>query len=156
MTRLTILCTALVALAGTTSAQTPKAQPAAGSAMEKVDGIGGFFFRSKAPKVLAKWYADHLGVTLTPTEAGQEPWQQSAGPAAFEPFPENTKYFGRAENMWMLNFRVLDLDAMVAQLRAADITVAVDPKQYPNGRFAHLNDPDGNPIELWQPQRKSP
>ncbi len=51
----------------------------------------------------------------------------------------------------MVNFRVRDLDAMIGQLRAADIAVAVDAKSYPNGRFARLHDPDGNPIELWEP-----
>jgi predicted enzyme related to lactoylglutathione lyase len=51
----------------------------------------------------------------------------------------------------MVNFRVRDLDAMVRQLRAGDIAVEVDPEQYPNGRFARLADPDGNPIQLWQP-----
>ena len=120
--------------------------------MERVDGIGGFFFRAKEPKVLAQWYSDHLGVGLTPTDNGNEPWQQAAGPTAFQPFPENTKYFGDAQKMFMLNFRVRDLDAMVAQLRRADIKVEVDPKTYPNGRFAQLSDPEGNPIQLWQPQ----
>jgi predicted enzyme related to lactoylglutathione lyase len=53
----------------------------------------------------------------------------------------------------MLDFRVNDLDAMVAQLRAAGITVKVDPNAYPNGRFARLHDPEGNPIELWEPKK---
>jgi glyoxylase I family protein len=121
--------------------------------MERVDGIGGFFFKAQSPKTLAKWYSDHLGVTLTPTGNGQEPWQQAAGPTAFEPFPAGTKYFGRPEQAFMLNFRVRDLDAMVAQLRRAEITVDVDAQDYPNGRFARLSDPEGNPIQLWQPKR---
>jgi len=73
-----------------------------------------------------------------------------AGPTAFAPFAAATKYFGRAEQQFMLNFRVRNLDAMVAQLRRAGITVAVDPEKYPNGVFARLADPEGNPIELWQ------
>ena len=121
--------------------------------MERVDGIGGVFFRAKEPKVLAKWYADHLGVGLTPSANGQTPWEQAGGPTAFQPFPEGTKYFGDATKMFMLNFRVRDLDAMVAQLRRADIAVDVDPKTYPNGRFARLSDPEGNPIQLWQPKK---
>ena len=128
---------------------------AAQQKMERVDGIGGFFFRAKSPKVLAKWYSDHLGVALTPSDYGHEPWQQAAGPTAFEPFPAGTKYFGDASQMFMLNFRVRDLDAMVAQLRRAGIKVDVDPEKYPNGRFARLSDPEGNPIQLWQPQRKA-
>jgi predicted enzyme related to lactoylglutathione lyase len=65
----------------------------------------------------------------------------------------DTKYFGGPEQGFMLNFRVSNLDAMVAQLRRAGIKVDVDPKTYPNGRFALLHDPEGNPIQLWQPQR---
>jgi glyoxylase I family protein len=68
-----------------------------------------------------------------------------------QPFPETTEYFGDSEQMWMVNFRVRDLDAMVAQLRAAGIAIEVDAQQYPNGRFARLHDPEGNPVELWQP-----
>jgi len=62
-----------------------------------------------------------------------------------------TEYFGDSKQMWMVNFRVRDLDAMVAQLRAAGIAIEVDAQQYPNGRFARLHDPEGNPVELWQP-----
>jgi hypothetical protein len=125
---------------------------AEGADMEKVTGIGGFFFRAKEPKVLAKWYSDHLGVDLVPAKAGDLPWRQEAGPCAFQPFPETTKYFGDSTRRWMLNFRVRSIDRMAAQLRAAGIAVEVDPKVYPNGRFAHLSDPEGNPLELWEPQ----
>ena len=155
MTRLMVLCATLVAFVGITSAQAPKAPPAAANAMERVQGIGGFFFRAKAPKALAQWYADHLGVTLTPPDYGHEPWQQAAGPTVFEPFSADSTFFGGAEQHFMLNFRVRSLDAMVAQLRRAGIAVDVDPQKYPNGVFARLSDPEGNPIQLWQPQRNS-
>jgi glyoxylase I family protein len=69
----------------------------------------------------------------------------------FNPFPQETDYFGEALRVWMVNFRVRDLDAMVTQLRGAGILVEIDPQVYPNGRFARLHDPEGNPIELWQP-----
>ncbi len=118
--------------------------------MEKVTGIGGLFFRAKDPKILAKWYSDHLGVDLVPSNYDDLPWRQEAGPCAFQPFPEKTTYFGNATKQWMVNFRVRNMDAMVAQLRAAGIAVEVDQKRYPNGRFAHLSDPEGNPIELWE------
>ena len=127
--------------------------------MEKVTGIGGFFFRARQPKTLAVWYRDHLGVDLVPENYNDPPWQQQAGPTAFAPFPEDTKYFGypakhqdkHPAKQWMINFRVANLDAMVAQLRAAGISVEIDPQKYPNGRFARLYDPEDNPIELWQP-----
>lgn len=122
--------------------------------MEKVTGIGGFFFRSRDPSALALWYQQHLGVNVVPTNYDEQPWQQEQGPTAFAPFPEETTYFGNPKQSWMINFRVLNLDAMMAQLRAAGIAVEINPDEYPNGRFARLNDPEGNPIELWEPKSR--
>ena len=119
--------------------------------MEKVSGIGGFFFRAKDPKALALWYQEHLGILTTPTKEGETSWHQEAGSTAFTPFKEKSDYFGDPQKVWMLNFRVRDLDKMAAQLQAAGIAVKVDPESYPYGRFARLHDPEGNPIELWQP-----
>jgi predicted enzyme related to lactoylglutathione lyase len=122
-----------------------------GTKMEKVAGIGGLFFRAHDPKALGSWYQQHLGIALTPTSEGAAVWEQEAGPTVFSPFPETTKYFGDPQKVWMINFRVHDLDKMVVQLRTAGIEVK-DPESYPNiGRFARLHDPEGNPIELWQP-----
>lgn len=118
---------------------------------EKVTGIGGLFFRAHDPKGLALWYEEHLGVSILPKSYGDPGWQQEAGPTAFAPFAEKTKYFGDDSKVWMVNFRVRDLDKMAAQLRAAGIAVKIDPETYPNGRFARVHDPEGNPIELWQP-----
>lgn len=119
--------------------------------MERVLGIGGLFFRAREPKALAAWYSNHLGVGLTPPDYDHPPWRQEAGPTAFEPFPSDTMYFGRLEQAWMVNFRVRNLAAMVKQLQRAGIAVEVDPEEYPNGLFARLQDPEGNPIQLWQP-----
>jgi predicted enzyme related to lactoylglutathione lyase len=121
--------------------------------MEQVIGIGGVFFRASDPAALRAWYEQHLGVTRTPTDYAQQPWRQAAGPTIFEPFPADTPYFGRPTQGWMINFRVANLDALVAQLQASKIEVAVDPEAYPNGRFARLHDPEGNPIELWEPKQ---
>ena len=123
-----------------------------GTGMEKVTGIGGFFFRAKDPKALALWYQQHLGILTEPTSDGETSWQQEAGATAFTPFPETSKYFGDPSKVWMLNFRVRDLDKMAAQLQAAGIAVKIDPESYPYGRFGRLHDPEGNPIELWQPK----
>ncbi|RDS86695.1 VOC family protein [Dyella psychrodurans] len=122
-----------------------------GTEREKVAGIGGLFFRAHDPDALGLWYLQHLGIELTPTKEDSPVWQQEAGPTVFSPFPEKTGYFGDPHKLWMVNFRVHDLDKMAAQLRTAGIEVKVDPQTYPNGRFAHLHDPEGNPIELWQP-----
>jgi glyoxylase I family protein len=124
--------------------------------MEKVIGIGGFFFRSRDPKALAQWYEDNLGVTVTPGDYDTPPWRQEAGTTVFAPFRQDTAYFGDPERQWMINFRVRNLDAMAAQLRARGIAVEVDPEEYPNGLFGRLVDPDGNPIQLWQPGGKDP
>ena len=80
-------------------------------------------------------------------------WQQEAGPTVFAPFPETSDYFGDPQQMWMVNFRVRDLDKMLGQLRAAGIEVQADAESSPIGRFARLHDPEGNPIELWQPAK---
>src|SRR5579862_2564728 len=149
-------------VAAQAAAQPKVSPPAAGAAVregiagatetEKVTGIGGFFFRAKDPKALGLWYEQHLGIATIPTSYDAHGWEQEAGPTAFAPFPETTKYFGDASKVWMLNFRVRDLDKMAAQLQAAGIEVKIDPQSYPYGRFARLHDPEGNPIELWQPQ----
>ena len=120
--------------------------------MQRVTGIGGLFFRAKDPAALGQWYAEHLGIERVPTDYGQKPWLQEAGPTAFAPFPRDTDHFGNGDKQWMINLRVRDLDAMVGQLRAAGIDVLVDAESYPNGRFARLHDPEGNPIELWEPK----
>ena len=120
--------------------------------MEKVTGIGGLFFRSSNPKDLSSWYEKYLGISLVPDSYETQPWQQQSGPTVIAPFDSDTTYFGSQTQMWMVNFRVNNLDAMVAQLRQQDIDVEVDAQDYPNGRFARLEDPEGNPIQLWQPK----
>ena len=119
--------------------------------MEKVLGIGGFFFRAEKPQELMRWYADNLGVDLPPEDYDTPPWQQQTGYTVFTAFPEETEYFGKPSQQWMINFRVSNLDAMVAQLRKNEIEVSVDAEVYPNGRFARLADLEGNPIQLWEP-----
>jgi predicted enzyme related to lactoylglutathione lyase len=119
--------------------------------LEKVLGIGGLFFRARDPLALGRWYQEHLGVTLTPSSYGESPWRQEAGPTVFAPFPEGTDYFGDARQTWMVNFRVRDLAAMAAQLTGAGVAIEIDPRPDPSGRFARLHDPEGNPIELWEP-----
>lgn len=118
---------------------------------QRVTGIGGIFFRAKDPSALARWYSDHLGVDVVPGDYETVPWQTSAGTTIFAPFKEDTDYFSRDEQTWMINFRVANLDAMRLQLEAAGVAVKVDPETYPNGRFARIHDPEGNPIELWEP-----
>src|SRR5438067_2391650 len=104
--------------------------------MERVLGIGGIFFKARDPQALAAWYREHLGV---PVEVGQT-YASFASAAAAEPtvwstFPADTEYFAPSLAPFMLNYRVRDLDAMLAQLRAAGARVEDRVEEYPNGRF---------------------
>ena len=116
--------------------------------MQRVTGIGGFFFRARDPAGLAAWYEANLGISSTDTAWS---WSQQAGPTVFAPFPTDTDYFGRLEQQTMLNFRVDDLDAMLEQLRAAGAAVDDEVSEASYGRFGHAVDPEGNRFELWQP-----
>ena len=118
--------------------------------MQKVQGFGGFFFRAKDPEGLTKWYREHLGINPAPTSMEMEPWVTESGVTVFSPFDAATDYF-EADKAFMLNFRVADLDAMVAQLRSADIEVSQASAMEGIGRFARIHDPEGNAIELWEP-----
>jgi len=120
--------------------------------MEKVLGFGGFFFRSKNPAALAQWYETRLGVDRTPPNYERAYWIQERGPTVFEPFVETTEYFGASQYQFMLNFRVRNLDAMIAQLEAMGVAVERDPQTYPNGIFARFRDPEGNPVAIWEPK----
>jgi glyoxylase I family protein len=150
--RIVILGTAALAAVRTADSAAPDTvEVQMNTPTERVLGIGGLFFRSRDPKTLAHWYQLHLGIDPVPTDYGQAVWQQAAGPTVFAPFATDTDYFGSKQQAWMVNFRVRSLDAMVAQLQKSNIEVKVDSEKYPNGRFARLHDPDGNPIELWEP-----
>ncbi len=141
----------MVILPETTSNAQQKPVSAGERRKEGVTGIGGFFFRAKDPKALAAWYQDHLGVLLTPEKAGDPVWTQQPGPTSFTPFPEKTSYFGDPSKQWMINFRVANLERLAEQLQTAGILVTLDKATSPYGRFARLQDPEGNEIELWQP-----
>jgi catechol 2,3-dioxygenase-like lactoylglutathione lyase family enzyme len=113
--------------------------------MAKVTGIGGVFFRAQDPDALSAWYETHLGI------AGF--WNQEAGLTVFAPFKADTDYFA-TDKQWMINLRVDDLDGLMKTLRAAGIAIETRPNEWDSagaGRFARIHDPDGNPIELWQP-----
>lgn len=112
-----------------------------------VTGIGGVFLRADDPEALRAWYERHLGIA----PAGA-PWMQASGPTVFAAFSRDDPYLGGPERAVMLNLRVVDLDRAIAALAAEGI--AVETRQDwdgPHGRFGRLHDPEGNPIELWQP-----
>ena len=111
--------------------------------MEKITGIGGVFIKADDAPKLRDWYRDHLGIDVDPNWGGAP-----VGDVIWTIFPATTKYFAKP---CMINYRVSDLEAMLAQLRSAGVTVddKVDDTEF--GRFGWATDPEGNRIELWQP-----
>jgi predicted enzyme related to lactoylglutathione lyase len=113
-----------------------------------VVGIGGFLFRAEDPGKLGAWYVEHLDVGSD--EHGM--WETKAGPSVFMPFPKDSDYF-EGDRQWKLTLRVEGLDALMAKLAKAGIEVTTNPEwDMPGvGRFARIEDPEGNQIELWEP-----
>lgn len=113
-----------------------------------VDGIGGLFFRSKDPEARAAWYREHLGI-----DAGHDHiWEQASGMTVFAPFPHDSDYFA-PDQSFMLNLRVTGIVDLAARLEAAGIAVERRPDwtDTPYGTFVRIHDPEGLPLELWEP-----
>lgn len=124
--------------------------------MERVTGIGGVFFRAADPEELQRWYRENLGIEPDADGCVVFKWAEREPPHApassvWAPFDADTEYFGASGQQHMVNYRVRDLDAMVAQLRAAGATVDDKREESEYGRFAWATDPEGNRLELWQP-----
>lgn len=120
-------------------------------------GIGGVFFRAKDPNALNEWYLSHLHVGAGCNADATGPvdewsWTTLGGPTVFAPFKADTDYFP-ADKQFMLNLRVSGIDALLDSLRASGIAVITKPEwNDPQiGKFARIHDPEGNPIELWEP-----
>jgi len=123
-------------------------------------GMGGYFFRAKDTAALKAWYRNHLGVG---GGMGEDPvtghsnewvWYVQGGPMVFEPFKADSDYFA-ADKQTMINLRVSDLDGLLAKLRSDGIEIAREEEMEAVGRFARIHDPEGNPIELWEPVAES-
>ncbi|MHC4937673.1 MAG: VOC family protein [Planctomycetota bacterium] len=123
--------------------------------MKRVTGIGGIFFRSKDPQATREWYAKHLGLNNHPEWGTSFEWRQAPdgkqhGYTAWNPFPEDTDYFGE-DQQFMVNYRVADLEALIAALREEGVEIAKEIQAFDYGKFAHIVGPDGIRIELWEP-----
>jgi predicted enzyme related to lactoylglutathione lyase len=116
---------------------------------EEVQGIGGVFFRARDPDALRDWYARHLGIEME--DYGTTFIARAGDQTVWAPFAADTQYFGRTEQQLMVNFRVRDLDAMLAQLRAAGVEVDEHVHEIDFGRFGWAVDAEGNRFELWEP-----
>ncbi len=122
-----------------------------------VIGMGGYFFRARDPDGLKAWYRDHLGVgggcgTDDQGQSNEWVWFAQGGPMVFEPFKQDSDYFP-ADKQVMINLRVTDLDGLLESLRAVGIEIITKAEwDMPEvGRFARIHDPEGNPVELWEP-----
>ena len=121
----------------------------------RVTGIGGIFFKAKDPKALKAWYEKNLGMRMVESGSSFE-WHQGAdstkkGFSIWAPFKETTKYFLPSEKQFMINYRVEQLDLLLARLKAAGFTPTDSVERVSYGAFVHLMDPEGNKIELWEP-----
>ena len=121
--------------------------------MQKITGVGGFFFKSKNPAQLNEWYEKHLGIAQSPPDQLSGGWWTDAVPSIFYAEPEDTKFSGTSQ-CWYVNFTVDDLDAMMKQLQESGIEVELKHEATKFGKFAHLHDPDGNLVELWEPSQE--
>jgi predicted enzyme related to lactoylglutathione lyase len=123
-------------------------------AQGRVTGIGGVFIRSDDPKGLAAWYREHLGMVVTtagePDPDGNWSWTQEAGDTAFAMFPRDSDYF-TADRQVMLNLRVDGLEALLSRLEAAGVAISHRETMEGVGSFVRVHDPEGNPLELWEP-----
>jgi catechol 2,3-dioxygenase-like lactoylglutathione lyase family enzyme len=117
-----------------------------------VTGVGGVFLRAKDPAALASWYRDHLGVPVEENGAfAVFRWSESGGSTVWALFPEETDYFGPSGQGGMVNFRVADLDRVLADLRSEGVEVLERVEEHEFGRFGWVVDPEGHRVELWQP-----
>jgi len=113
-----------------------------------VVGIGGVFFRADNTEALQAWYDRHLGEVVD----FAAPWVPQPGPPLFMPFTRAADHFP-LDRQWMINFRVRELDKLISALRGAGIEVTTHAEwdTPETGKFARIYDPEGNPIELWEP-----
>ena len=123
--------------------------------MNKVTGIGGIFFKCKDPKKLKAWYKANLGLNTNQYGAVFE-WRQGAdttqkGFTQWSPFKETTKYFNPSTKEFMINYRVGNLERLVADLKLNGVTITDTIETYDYGKLVHIMDPEGNKIELWEP-----
>ncbi len=123
--------------------------------MKKVTGIGGIFFKCKDPKKITEWYQKHLGLETNPYGATFEWYEDAEGKkkaqTQWSPFSETTKYFEPSTREFMINYRVENLEALVEELKKANVEFVDAIETYDYGKFVHILDVEGNKIELWEP-----
>jgi len=124
--------------------------------MARITGIGGVFFKSRTDNAaLATWYQRHLGMVLESFGGAILRWPddkaEDKGLTVWHVAEKDTQWFSPSSSPFMINYRVDNLDEMLAQLRAGSVAVIKGPESHENGKFAWIMDPDGNKVELWEP-----
>lgn len=122
--------------------------------MRRVTGIGGIFFKARDPAQLAAWYRDHLGLDVTGWNGAIFQWGgegSAAGATLWSPFAADSEYMAPGTASFMVNFRVADLDGLLAALRQEGCNVLDDVQRSEQGAFGWVIDPEGNKVELWEP-----
>ena len=127
-------------------------------AYKKVTGIGGIFFKCKDPRKMKEWYDKNLGITSNSYGAVFQ-WYQGGdstqkGFSTWCPFKETTKYFEPSQKEFMINYRVDNMDLLLADLRKNAVKILDTVESYDYGKFLHIIDEEGNKIELWEPNDK--
>lgn len=125
------------------------------SQTKKVTGIGGIFFKSENPAKLKDWYQKNLGLNINQYGAVFE-WHQGAdstkkGFTQWAAFGKNTDYFEPSSKDFMINYRVEDLEKLIAELKQNEVKILDSLQVVSYGKFIHILDIEGNKIELWQP-----
>jgi len=124
--------------------------------MKRVTGLGGFFFKSEEPQKLREWYRDHLGFAITDWGAtfiwgDMDKDKKSPSRTEWSPFKADTTYFEPSDQPYMINYRVHDLEKLLAELRKENVEIAGDIESLPFGKFGWILDPEKRKIELWEP-----
>ena len=124
--------------------------------MARVTGIGGVFIKSKGDgAALAAWYQAHLGLTLENWGGAILKWPEDKaddkGLTVWTTTGSDSQWFSPSDSSFMINYRVDDMDGLLAQLRASGVEIVGGPESHENGKFAWIMDPDGNKVELWEP-----
>ena len=121
---------------------------------KRVTGLGGFFFKSENPDAAKNWYKEHLG--LDTDQYGCTFWckdkEGNDCSTQWSPMDEKTEYFQPSQKQFMMNFRVENLDELLAALKEEGVTIVGEPEEYNYGKFGWILDPEGNKIELWEPK----
>ena len=122
---------------------------------KKVTGIGGIFFKCEEPDKMKDWYGKNLGLITNQYGALFE-FRKSDKPAEkgyinWSPFAEDTDYFEPSDKDFMINYRVENIEELVAELEKNGVPVLDKIETYDYGKFVHILDPENNKIELWEP-----